>query len=172
MARELPFLLVTAHARTSVVVEAMRRGAVSVLDKPWNDDELWQAIRQAIAIDGKKRESHLHTAATRQKLATLTQKEQEVLELVLAGKPNKLMADRLGVSLRTIENRRRSVFQKIGRRHRGRAGHRRAEQPRKTRRRRTGPTSSAATAMATGTGMATATVATRPTPARHRPVSC
>ena len=112
--QELPFLLVTAHARTSVVVEAMRRGAVSVLDKPWNDDELWQAIRQAFAIDSQKRESQLHTAATRQKLATLTQKEQEVLELVLAGKPNKLMADRLGVSLRTIENRRRSVFQKIG----------------------------------------------------------
>ncbi|MEM9353303.1 MAG: response regulator [Planctomycetota bacterium] len=111
--RSLPFVLVTAYARTPLVVEAMRLGALSVLEKPCNDDELWQVIRQGLSVDAVQREALQKTAHTREKLSSLTQKEQQVLDLVLAGEPNKTMAERLGVSLRTIENRRRNVFQKL-----------------------------------------------------------
>ncbi len=111
--RPIPFVLVTAYARTPLVVEAMRLGALSVLEKPCNDDELWQVIRQGLSLDAVQREALQQTAHTREKLSSLTHKEQQVLDLVLAGEPNKAMAERLGVSLRTIENRRRNVFQKL-----------------------------------------------------------
>jgi len=110
----LPMIIVTAYARTPIIVTAIRRGAVSLLDKPYDDDDLWQAIRSALSQDTAQRKERLQHADIRRRLAKLTDKESRVLDMLLEGMPNKTMANKLDVSLRTIENRRRGVFAKMG----------------------------------------------------------
>lgn len=110
----LPVIIITSFANTSLTVKAMKGGAVTLLDKPYDDDELWQAIRNAFARDRELREQRQTDEEVRRRLESLTRKEQLVLDRILAGKANKEMAAELDVSLRTIENRRRSVFQKLG----------------------------------------------------------
>ena len=110
----LPVIIVTNFASTSLTVRAIKSGAVTLLDKPYDDDDLWQAIRNAFAKDAELRERRVVESEVAQRLESLTDKERQVLDRILAGKANKAMASELEVSLRTIENRRRSVFQKLG----------------------------------------------------------
>ena len=110
---ELPLIIVTAYARTSMTVQAIKSGAITLLDKPYDDDNLWQAIRTALAEDNRRRRQKKEGAEVRQRIESLSDKEREVLELMLVGTSNKTMAEKLGVSLRTIENRRRKVFSKL-----------------------------------------------------------
>ena len=110
---ELPVIVVTAFARTSMTVQAIKSGAITLLDKPYDDDNLWQAIRTALAEDDLRRGQKEEFAQARQRLENLSDKECEVLELMLVGTSNKAMAAKLDVSLRTIENRRRKVFSKL-----------------------------------------------------------
>lgn len=109
----IPIIIVTAFARTAMTVKAVKAGAVTVLDKPYSDDEMWQAIRFAMAEDKRRREETAHHAEVASRLASLSDKERLVLDRVLKGKANKTMANELEVSLRTIENRRRSIFTKL-----------------------------------------------------------
>jgi FixJ family two-component response regulator len=108
----IPVIVVTGHAHTAAVVRAMRNGAVTVLDKPFDEEELWQAIRLGLAQDGERRRRRDETAEVRQRLSNLTDKERDVLQMIVAGRPNKAMANALGASLRTVENRRREVGQR------------------------------------------------------------
>jgi two-component system response regulator FixJ len=110
----IPVIVVTGHAHTAAVVRAMRNGAITVLDKPFDEEELWQAIRIGLAQDSERRRRHDETADVRGRLANLTDKERDVLRMIVAGRPNKAMANALGASLRTVENRRREVFSKLG----------------------------------------------------------
>jgi FixJ family two-component response regulator len=110
---ELPLIIVTAYARTSLTVQAIKNGAVTLLDKPYEDDNLWQAIQSALAEDERRRRKNREIAEVRRRIDSLTEKERHVLDLMLAGTSNKAMASRLDVSLRTIENRRRKVFAKL-----------------------------------------------------------
>lgn len=110
---ELPLIIVTAYARTSLTVQAIKNGAITLLDKPYDDDNLWQAIRTALAEDLRRRQKRREVGDIRRRIESLTAKEREVLELMLAGISNKSMAVKLDVSLRTIENRRRKVFSKL-----------------------------------------------------------
>ena len=109
----LPVIIVTAYARTPLTVKAVQNGAITLLDKPYDEDDLWQAIRKALQQDEQQRQREKHHAETRAQLAKLNDKEKQVLDLIVAGKPNKAMAKQLGVSVRTIENRRRSVYSKL-----------------------------------------------------------
>jgi RNA polymerase sigma factor (sigma-70 family) len=113
MGSELPVIVLTAFARTPLTVRAMRNGAVTMLDKPYHEDDLWDAICKALALEEARRESRRRSEEIRQRLERLSPSEQQVLDLVVAGKPNKVIAKRLGVSLRTVENRRREVFTKM-----------------------------------------------------------
>jgi FixJ family two-component response regulator len=96
-----------------MTVRAIQNGAVTLLDKPYDDDDLWQAIRNALAADTERRNQRRALAELQQRMESLTNKEREVLELMIQGKANKTMATILDVSLRTIENRRRSIFTKF-----------------------------------------------------------
>jgi two-component system, LuxR family, response regulator FixJ len=106
----LPVIIVTAYAETAVTVRALRRGAIAVLDKPFRDDELWSFVQEALA---KSREEVARNSRQRElgeRFTRLAPQDRQVLQLILEGCKNRTMAKRLDVSLRTIENRRRRVF--------------------------------------------------------------
>jgi FixJ family two-component response regulator len=110
----LPVVLLAARPSTAAVVQAMRAGAFTVVEKPWDDPQVEQAVREALAVDAQRRDAARQQTEWQQRLAALTDKEQQVLRMLMAGKANKTMANHLGASLRTIENRRRSIFTKLG----------------------------------------------------------
>jgi FixJ family two-component response regulator len=109
----IPVIVITAYARTPVTVKAMQHGALTLLEKPYEEDELWDAIRKALAIDAAGRQQFERRQELRDRLAGFSPKEREVLDAVVAGKPNKTIARELDVSIRTVENRRRDVFAKM-----------------------------------------------------------
>jgi len=111
---EIPVVVVTAFARTPVTVRSIQKGAVTMLDKPYNEDDLWSAIREGLVLDQQRRQAKQEQAEVTMRMASLNKKERQILDLIVAGEPNKVMANQLDVSLRTIENRRRTVFTKLG----------------------------------------------------------
>lgn len=108
----VPMIFVTAYAETAFTVRAMKNSAITVLEKPYSEQELWDAICQASSLDQKKRRIDARHNEIRSRLARLTQKEHEVLDLMIDGKGNKAIAGELNVSVRTVEARRQRVFQK------------------------------------------------------------
>lgn len=108
-----PVVVVAAQAGTAEVVEAMQAGAVTVLEKPLDQAQITAVLRQSLALDAQQRARRREHAEFRARLNALTEKERDVLRLLMAGAANKAMAVELGSSLRTIENRRRSLFAKL-----------------------------------------------------------
>src|SRR4051812_35449239 len=97
----LPVILMTAHGEVPLAVRAMRGGAVDFLQKPFGDEEVIEAVRRALAQNAKDLEDFAHWADAAKRIAQLTRREQEVLELLVAGKSNKEIALALGTSPRT-----------------------------------------------------------------------
>lgn len=110
----LPVIVITAHAETPLTVRAVKHGAVTVLEKPCRDYELFEAIRTALDEDAKTRLRAARKRDFRARLAKLSPGEQAVLDLMIDGVANKVMASKLDVSIRTIENRRHRIFEKTG----------------------------------------------------------
>lgn len=109
----IPVVVLTAFARTTTIVKAMQAGAVTAIDKPYHDDDLWDAIRTAL-----DREDAIWTASQRRRevrdrIASLTPDQRRVGELIIAGHPNKAIAQQLDLALRTVEKRRHGVFSKM-----------------------------------------------------------
>lgn len=109
----LPPIVVSAFADTRATVRAMRLGAVTVLERPCKDFELFEAIREALAVDSRHRRERMRRRVVERRLSALSTTERQVLELMIAGEKNKNIASDLNVSLRTIEQRRRRIFQKM-----------------------------------------------------------
>ncbi len=109
----VPIIILTAYARTPTTVQAMRGGAVTVLDKPYTDDDLWGAIRNALAEDERRRQAQRRREELQARIDSLTPAERHVMEQILLGKPNKTIAAELDVSIRTVEHRRHEVFSKL-----------------------------------------------------------
>jgi FixJ family two-component response regulator len=108
----LPLILTGAKAPVRAVVRAMQLGAVTFLEKPYPADELCATLPAALEIDRKRRAQSSYISAAKQRLGRLSPQEQQVLDFMLAGSPNKVIAKRLGVSLRTVEYRRHDIFVK------------------------------------------------------------
>ena len=108
----LPVIIMTGHADVALAVEAMKIGAVDFIEKPFPDEVLLSAIRSALARQKNAAAGDLEQVRTR--LATLTQREREVLNGLLAGHPNKTIAYDLGLSPRTVEVHRANVMTKMG----------------------------------------------------------
>jgi two-component system response regulator FixJ len=109
----LPTVILTAYVRTAMIVRAMKAGAVTVLEKPWQDDELWDAVRLALAEEARLYARYEGRRQIRGRLALLTLDERRVMQHIVAGVPNKGIARVEGVSVRTIETRRRAIFSKM-----------------------------------------------------------
>ena len=110
----LPVILVSAYADVPAAVEAMRRGAITLLQKPYREHDLWDAIRNAMLCDTNRAEQAAEQRAFSQRLESLSEGEREVLERLLAGMLNKSIASELHVSLRTVEARRHQIMHKMG----------------------------------------------------------
>lgn len=106
----LPLVFVTAHGDVPLAVEAMRKGASNFLEKPFGEDTLVEAIRAALANARNRNDGAVNGAA----LAKLSPRERQVLDLVVASKPNKIIADILGISIKTVELHRANMMNKLG----------------------------------------------------------
>ncbi|MCA9231489.1 MAG: response regulator transcription factor [Planctomycetales bacterium] len=106
-------VVLTAFASTPTTVRAMRNGALTLMEKPCDDDELWDAIRMGIAADRQNWDLDRQRGEVQSRLNTLTPKERQVLEYIVAGDANKVVARKLDVSVRTVENHRHKIFQKM-----------------------------------------------------------
>lgn len=108
-----PVLFLTGHGDVPMAVAALKKGAFDFLQKPYSDNELVDRIEQALAVDAASYQQGAKTGERSVRLASLTEREREVMQHVAAGKMNKVIADELCVSLRTIEVHRARVFAKL-----------------------------------------------------------
>lgn len=111
--RQVPIIFITGHGDVPMSVRAMKAGAVDFLQKPFNDQELIDAIHRAIDQDRETQQKLAEREDIRLRMATLTARETEVLALVVDGLPNKQIADRLGISEKTIKVHRGRVMRKM-----------------------------------------------------------
>ena len=110
---EIPVIFITGHGNVRMAVGAMRGGAVNFLEKPFHEQELWDSIRKGLEVDEENRRWRVRRQRVEKCLATLSPGEQEVLDLILAGNFNKEIASRLGLSIRTVEDRRARLMKKM-----------------------------------------------------------
>lgn len=109
----VPIIFLTGHGDIPMSVRAMKQGAVDFLCKPVDDGDLLKTVRAAIEHDGLARQARASLDDVRQRLATLTPREREVLEHVIAGKLNKQIAAELGTVEKTIKVHRAHVMKKM-----------------------------------------------------------
>ncbi len=114
MQAEIPIVFITGHGDIPMAVEAMRRGAVDFLRKPFRDQELLDRIQEALSLDADKRDHAADLESYQTRVADLTPREQEVFKRVASGQANKVIAIELGISERTVEIHRSNVMQKTG----------------------------------------------------------
>jgi two-component system response regulator FixJ len=109
----LPVIFITGHGDVPMAVEAMQKGAVDFIQKPFRDQELLDRIAEALKTDEKRRSARDEKAEVSARIEKLTNRERQVLDLVVTGKPNKVIAYELGVSQRTVEIHRARVMEKM-----------------------------------------------------------
>ena len=110
----LPIIFVTGHGSVQMAVQAMRRGAVDFLEKPFDDQELLDRINQALDLDRTNRETQAELARVQAKIDSLTPRETQVMQRIVNGQANKVIAAELSLSERTVEIHRAKVMAKTG----------------------------------------------------------
>jgi two-component system response regulator FixJ len=106
----IPIIMCTAHAEVQMAVDAMKRGAVTLIQKPFRDQDLLDAIEEALRRDSALRQRASQRRALASRLASLTPRQREVMNLMVRGNPNKTIAIELGISERTVELHRARVM--------------------------------------------------------------
>jgi len=109
----VPVIMITGHGDVPMAVRAMKAGAIDFIEKPFNDEQLLESIRNALSIDDTRRDEQAFKAEIASRLAQLTPRESEVMDMVTAGKSNKEIANTLGVSAKTVEAHRAKVMEKM-----------------------------------------------------------
>lgn len=109
----LPIIFITGHGDVPMAVDAMQKGAVDFIQKPFRDQELLDRVREALSTDRERRAEREKHAEVENRLERLTKREREVFDLVVTGKPNKVIAYELDVSQRTVEIHRARVMEKM-----------------------------------------------------------
>ncbi|MCI1193743.1 response regulator [Calidifontimicrobium sp. SYSU G02091] len=109
----LPVIFLTGHGDVPTAVAAVKRGAFDFVEKPFSDNALVDRIEQALAASAAAIAARARQRAVADAVAELTERERDVMRLVVAGRPNKLIADALDISVRTVEVHRARVFEKM-----------------------------------------------------------
>lgn len=109
----LPVIFLTGHGDVPLAVATLKRGAFDFFEKPLNDNELATRIEEAMALDNQQRRENATVDSVNARVSRLTTREKQIMELVLAGKYNKVIADDLNISMRTVEVHRANLFNKM-----------------------------------------------------------
>ncbi len=109
----LPVIFITGHGDVPMAVSALKKGAVDFLEKPFADRELLGLVEKCLELERSQRRARERGQEVHRRLESLTQREHEVMELVVAGRLNKQIADELGISMKTVEVHRARVMEKM-----------------------------------------------------------
>jgi len=110
----LPIIFVTGHGDVPTAVAAIKKGAAEFIEKPFNDTKFLAVIEGALARDVETRRARTRQLSAAARVATLSRREREVLERAVAGKANKIIAEDLGISIKTVEAHRARMMMKMG----------------------------------------------------------
>jgi len=113
-ASTLPVIFITGHGDVPMAVSALKKGAADFIEKPFNDQDMLRLIETCMKQDRAAAAKRAENASVAHRLDRLTQREREVLGLIVAGKLNKQIADALGISIKTVEVHRSRVMEKMG----------------------------------------------------------
>ena len=113
VAHAWPVIFLTGHASVATAVEALKRGAFDFCEKPFSDNALVDRVERALGVSAERVAQLVVQRALRARMGELTERERDVMRLVADGRPNKLIADELGISVRTVEVHRARVFEKM-----------------------------------------------------------
>jgi two-component system, LuxR family, response regulator FixJ len=108
-----PIVMVTGHGDVPMAVRAVQAGAVDFIEKPFNDQRLLDAVHRALQRDAEVRGQAMRMADIKERLQRLTPREREILDLIVAGQRNKVIAADLGISQSTVEAHRAKVMEKL-----------------------------------------------------------
>lgn len=111
---DLPVIFLTGHGDVPMAVGAIKKGAFDFLEKPFDDGELLMRVRQALESDQRQSAARARSASIQSRLEDLTPRERQIMEMILQGKANKVIADELSISMRTVEVHRANLFDKMG----------------------------------------------------------
>lgn len=109
----LPIIFVTGHGDVPMAVEAIQHGAVDFIQKPYREQDLLDKIHKALQLDAEQRADLTEKKSIQERLETLTPRETEVMDMMIEGKANKVIAIDLGISQRTVEIHRSRVMEKM-----------------------------------------------------------
>lgn len=109
----MPVIFLSGHGDIPLAVAAVKKGAFDFVEKPFNDNELVDRVIQALAFDATRQEQRVGQATLAARIAQLTPREREVMDRILDGKYNKVIADELNIAMRTVEVHRARIFEKM-----------------------------------------------------------
>lgn len=109
----LPVIIITGHADVTMAVRAMKAGVFDFIEKPYNDSLILERIQNAIAFDESNQRQRNQINKIKNKLQSLTPREHQVLDYVISSTPNKIIADRLSISIKTVELHRSNLMNKM-----------------------------------------------------------
>ena len=112
-AQAWPVIFLTGHADVPTAVDSVKRGAFDFCEKPFSDNALVDRVEQALALSRQRLAERTRHTQLQHRLSELTERERDVMRLVVEGLPNKLIADQLDISVRTVEVHRARVFDKM-----------------------------------------------------------
>jgi two-component system response regulator DctR len=113
IAQTWPVIFLTGHGDVPTAVDSVKRGAFDFCEKPFSDNALVDRVEQALLLSQERLEARNQQAFLQSRLGELTDRERDVMQLVVEGLPNKLIADQLDISVRTVEVHRSRVFDKM-----------------------------------------------------------
>jgi two-component system response regulator DctR len=113
IAQAWPVIFLTGHADVPTAVDSVKRGAFDFCEKPFSDNALVDRVEQALLLSQERLTARTQQRILQSRLEELTERERDVMRLVLEGLPNKLIADQLEISVRTVEVHRARVFDKM-----------------------------------------------------------
>lgn len=111
---KLPVIFLTGHGDVPMAVAALKKGAYDFFEKPFNDNDLAARVMEALEHDLRQRNALASAQTIASRLDTLTSREKQIMNLILAGKLNKIIADELHISMRTVEVHRARLLEKMG----------------------------------------------------------
>jgi two-component system response regulator DctR len=110
----MPVIFLTGHGDVPLAISTLKNGAFDFIEKPFNDNALVNRVLEALALDETQRRAAASVDTVKRQLAQLKPREKQVMERILAGKLNKVIADELNICMRTVEEHRSSLFRKMG----------------------------------------------------------